>query len=264
MKGKTLVTDKMTERDAQDQKFNLPTHETTNHVNTAGLRQWDEVEHSLVEDYMGDKERHGSPRTYDIESSKKREMKPTHHKESSVFDEAYHGDVTKLFDEAYKGNVFKLAIKYTNEEPQDEHDDRDRDKQLKDVYKVPVPRQRAMEEQNLVKDHRTMEEGEIAPLDALYPMMRLFSDGEKQQTQQSMSAMHKSTYQEGVKNETYRENRSCAMTVVMTALHHPRDRHTHTTSLALTLMQGASRRKGAGEAQEDQDDPLRHGGGGGA
>jgi hypothetical protein len=87
-------------------------------------------------------------------------MKPTHHKEPSVFDKAYQGDVTKLFDEAYKGNVFKLAIKDTNEEPQE-----DRDKLIKDVTKVPVPRQRAME------DHRTREEGEIAPLDALYPTM---------------------------------------------------------------------------------------------
>ena len=29
-----------------------------------------------------------------------------------------------------------------------------------------------MKEQNLVEDHRTMKEGEIAPLDALYPTMR--------------------------------------------------------------------------------------------
>ena len=84
--------------DDQDQKFNLPIHETTNIVNTACHRQWDEEDtacliqkavkkHSLVEDYIGEegeKERHGSPKTYKIESSKGREMQPTNHKESRV------------------------------------------------------------------------------------------------------------------------------------------------------------------------------------
>jgi hypothetical protein len=54
-------------------------------VNTDCLRQWDEEEHSLVEDYIGeegDKERHGSRKTYDIESSKEREKQPTHHKDN--------------------------------------------------------------------------------------------------------------------------------------------------------------------------------------
>ena len=101
--------------DVHDQKFNLPIHETTDIVNTTCHRQWDEEDacliqkavekHSLVEDYMGeegDKERHGSLITYDIESSKEREMQPTHHKKkSSVFNEAYLGNVSKLFDEAY-------------------------------------------------------------------------------------------------------------------------------------------------------------------
>jgi hypothetical protein len=44
------------------------------------------------------------------------------------------------------------------------------------------------------------------------------------------------------------------------AQHHPTDRQNQTTSLALTMMVGASRRQGTGE---DQDDPLHHGGGGG-
>ena len=216
-------------------------------------------------------------------------MQPTHHMESSVF------------DEAHKGNMFKLVRRYNtatqrsgcslrntihcvqieammrqtlgvdaneiadekevpDEEPPEEHDDQDRDRLFKDMTEVTAPRQKAIEDNNLVEDHRTREEGEIAPLDALYPTMRVSSDGEKQQTHHRMSAMHESTYQEDVKNETYRENRSCAKNVVMTALHHPRDRQTH-TSPALTRMQGASRRQGAGEAQEDQDDPLRHGGG---
>jgi hypothetical protein len=151
-----------------------------------------------------------------------------------VFDEAYQGDVPKLFNAVYMGNVFKLAFKDTNEEPPGEHDDQDRDKLIKDVPKVPAPRQRGME------DHKTREEWEIAPLDALYPMMRVFSDGEKQQTHHKMSTMHKNTNQEDVKNETYRENGSCAKNVEMTALHHPRDHQTHTTSPALTMMQGAS------------------------
>ena len=45
--------------------------------------------------------------------------------------------------------------------------------------------------------------------------------------------MHESTYQEDVMNETYRENRNCAKNVMVTAPHHPRDRQTDTTSLAL-------------------------------
>ena len=82
-------------------------------MNTACLIQKAVEEYSLVEDYMGEeggKERHGSLKTYDIKSSKEREMQPTHHKESNLFDEAYQGDVSKMFDEAFKGNVFKLAV----------------------------------------------------------------------------------------------------------------------------------------------------------
>jgi hypothetical protein len=54
-----------------------------------------------VEDYMGEKEgvkRHGSLYTYDTRVLTKRELQPTHHKRSS------------MFDEAYEGNVFKLAV----------------------------------------------------------------------------------------------------------------------------------------------------------
>jgi hypothetical protein len=59
----------------------------------------------------------------------------------------------------------------------------------------------------------TMEKREIAPLDALYPTMRVSSTDERKQTIHRLSAMHKSTYQEEVKNKTYRENRSCAKNV---------------------------------------------------
>jgi hypothetical protein len=41
---------------------------------------------------------------------KKSEMQTTHHKESSVFDKAFKGDLSKLFNETYQGNVFKLAV----------------------------------------------------------------------------------------------------------------------------------------------------------
>jgi hypothetical protein len=73
----------------------------------------------------------------------------------------------------------------------------------------------------------------IAPLDASYPMMRVFTDSKKQQTHNRMSAMHKSTYQEDVKHENYQENRNCAKNVMMTAPHHPRDCQTDTTGPAL-------------------------------
>ena len=110
----------------------------------------------------------------------------------------------------------------TDEEPPEEHDEQNRDK--------------LFEEQNLVEDHRTREEGEIAPLDALYPMMQVLSDDKKQQTKHRMSPMHETTYQEDVKNETYRETRSSAKNMVMTALYHPRDHKTHTTRPALMTM----------------------------
>jgi hypothetical protein len=66
-----------------------------------------------AEDYMGvegSEKRHGSLKTYVIKSFIERERQPTHHRESSVFNEAYKGDLSKLFDEAYKENVFKLAV----------------------------------------------------------------------------------------------------------------------------------------------------------
>jgi hypothetical protein len=72
--------------------------------------------------------------------------------------------------------------------------------------------------------------------------------------------MDKSPYQEDVQDETYQEDGSRAKNVMTMALHHPQDRQNQTTSPALTMMQGASRRQGP---DEDQDGPLRHGGGGG-
>jgi hypothetical protein len=56
-------------------------------------------------------------------------------------------------------------------------------------------------------------EGEMAPLDALYPKMRVSSNDEKLLTLHRMSTMPESTYQEAVKNETYREIRNNAKNV---------------------------------------------------
>jgi hypothetical protein len=39
-------------------------------------------------------------------------MQPTHHNESSMYNEAYRGDMIKLINEAYKGNVFELVMRY--------------------------------------------------------------------------------------------------------------------------------------------------------
>ena len=72
--------------------------------------------------------------------------------------------------------------------------------------------------------------------------------------------MYEITYKEDVQYETFQEDGSSAKNVMKITLHHPRDCQNQTTSPALTMMQGASRRHGEGE---DQEDPLRHGGGGG-
>jgi hypothetical protein len=74
-----------------------------------------------------------------------------------------------------------------DEEPPEDHDDQYQAKLFKDMTKVPATTQ------------KTMMEGEIVPLDALYPMMRVLSDHEKQKTRHRMSAMHKSTHKEDVK-----------------------------------------------------------------
>jgi hypothetical protein len=60
-----------------------------------------------------------------------------------------------------------------NEVPQEDHDDRDQAKQFKD-----------------------MKEKKIAPLDALFPKIRVSSDDEKQQTHHRMPAMDESPYRE--------------------------------------------------------------------
>jgi hypothetical protein len=81
--------------------------------------------------------------------------------------------------------------KVPDKEPPEDHDDQDRDILFKDIT-----------------------EGEMAPLDALYPKMRVSSNDEKLLTLHRMSTMPESTYQEAVKNETYREIRNNAKNVV--------------------------------------------------
>ena len=237
--------------DVHHQKFTLPNHEITSPVNATYK--------SIA---MGE-QNHGV-KAYLIKKAVE---------EAIMFDEAHKGDGSKLYNEADNDNVSsKSATEVTammhntatlksayslkatvnvedeNEVPPEEHDDHDQAKLIKDMTEVPAPTQKAMKE------------GEIAPLDALYPTMRVSSDDEKQQTHHRMSAMYENTYQEDVQNETYQEEGSYAKNVMMMALHHPRDCQNQNTSLALTMMQGASQRHGEGE---DQDDPLRHGGGGG-
>jgi hypothetical protein len=54
---------------------------------------------SLVEDYMGEEEgeeRHRSLNTYNTRVLLKIEEQPTHHSKSSVFDEAYRGNMIKV------------------------------------------------------------------------------------------------------------------------------------------------------------------------
>jgi hypothetical protein len=173
-------------------------------------------------------------------------MQPTNHKESSAFDEAYKEAVADksatdmadmMYNTATPRSGHSLADLDANEmldnkedipdeEPPEEHDDHDQAKLIKDMTEVPT-------------------------------------NDENRQTLNRLSATHESTYQEEVMNEPYQENGSCDKNMMMMALHHPRDRQNQTTSPALTLMQGASRGQGVGEPQEDRDDPLRNGGGGG-
>jgi hypothetical protein len=190
-------------------------------------------------------------------------MQLTENKEPGVFDEAYKETVadksaTDMTDMMYYTATLRSDYPLTDidadevvdedEEPPEDHDDQYQAKLFKNMAKVPATTQ------------KKMMEGEIAPLDALFPMMQVLSDHEKQKTHHKMSTMHALTYKEDVQTVTYQENGSRAENVTMMALHHPRDRQNQTASPALTMLQGASRQQGEGE---DQDDPLRHRGGGG-
>jgi hypothetical protein len=71
---------------------------------------------------------------------------------------------------------------------------------------------------------------------------------------------HESTYLEDLQHKTYQEAGGRAKNVMTIARHHPQDNQNQTPSPSLTMTQGANRRQGP---DEDQDGPLRHGGGGG-
>ena len=65
-----------------------------------------------------------------------------------------------------------------------------------------------------------------APLDALYPTMRVL-------TNSKMSTMHESTQRGNVKDKTYQENGNCAKNVLMSAPQYPRDPQSDTIGPAL-------------------------------
>jgi hypothetical protein len=229
-------TDNRRQRDGEDAACLSTADEGQNHRFKAYLTQKAVEENSYVEDYMGmegREERHGSLKTYVDKNFIERERQTTHHKESIMFNKAYQGDATKMIDEAPKGNKFKLVMRYhtatkrsgcslddtvncarqfenmmnqtlgvdaddlidddkgvLDEVSPEEHDEHYRDRLFKDMTEVAIPIQKAME---------------IAPLDALYPTIRVSSDSKKLQTHNRVSAMHESTYQEDVMNESYRE-----------------------------------------------------------
>jgi hypothetical protein len=78
-----------------------------------------------------------------------------------------------------------------------------------------------------------MREGEIAPLDASFPTMRVLSDHKKQLTHNRTSTMHESTHRGNVKDKTHQENGNCAKNVLMSAPHYPRDCRSDTIGPAL-------------------------------
>ena len=73
-----------------------------------------------------------------------------------------------------------------------------------------------------VADHttKTMKEGEIAPLDASYPDVRVLSDSKKQKTQDNMPAVNKNIDRGDVNDKTYRVNGNYTKNVLMSAIHY--------------------------------------------
>jgi hypothetical protein len=79
----------------------------------------------------------------------------------------------------------------------------------------------------------TMKEGEIAPLDASFPTMRVLSDRRKQLTHNRTSAMHEITHRGTVEDKTYQENGNCDKNVLMSAPHYQGDCRSDTMGPAL-------------------------------
>ena len=76
-----------------------------------------------------------------------------------------------------------------------------------------------------------MNEGEIAQLDALYPMKQVLSDSKKQMTQNRLSKMNENSHRVDTRGKTNRKERNCAKNVLLPALQHQRDRQFDTTGL---------------------------------
>jgi hypothetical protein len=250
----------------QDQKFNLPINENTSPVNTAHLciavrKQTNRFkaslikkameEHSMVGDLIGGKEYHGPLRN----------KKTVADKSATDMAEMMYNTATlrsgQSLTDLDANEMTDKKEDVPDEEPTEEHDDYDQAKLIKDMAGVPPPndkKQQTLNRLSVTHESTYQEdvknetyrvnrsctknlEGGIAPLDALFPTMRVPSDNEQQQTHHRMAAMHESTDQEDVQNKPYRENVSGAKNVMMRAIHHPRDRRNQTTSPALTLMQ---------------------------
>ena len=75
--------------------------------------------------------------------------------------------------------------------------------------------------------------GELAQLDALYPMKQVLSDRKKQMTQNRLSTMNENTHRADTRGKTNRKERNCAKNVLLPALQHQRDRQFDTTGLTL-------------------------------
>jgi hypothetical protein len=154
-----------------------------------------------------------------------------------MFDETHKGDVSKLYTKDDNDNVSsKSATEVTvmiyntatlksahllkatdniddeKEEPQEEHDDHDQAKMFG----------------NMKEDEK-----KIAPLDALFPKIRVSSNDESPYQEDEQD---ESPYQVDVQDETYQENGSHAKNVMTMALYHPQDCQDQTTSPALTMM----------------------------
>jgi hypothetical protein len=80
---------------------------------------------------------------------------------------------------------------------------------------------------------KIINEGEIAQLDALYPMKQVHSDSKKKLTDNRMSTMNESTKTGDMGDKTYREEENCAKNVLLSAIHHQKDCKFDTTSLTM-------------------------------
>jgi hypothetical protein len=109
-----------------------------------------------------------------------------------MFDTATHKSVNPLDDTINPAHQIGAMMRQTPET--------DNDEMIDEEEEVP--------DEEPPEDHVNKKEGEMAPLDALYPKMRVSTTDEKQQTLHRMTTMPVNTYKEAVKNETYMGNKS--------------------------------------------------------